>query len=219
MSTWTAEPTHARSSIDGTLKVVDDLLSYMSTGQGKPSQPERAIFASAVVFSYGVWESFVEEIAIEIATKMSKDIKPHQVPKNVQTLLSDATAWELGVHPGWKDLWVKRVKATAKGEGESYGLNTAKVRQVSKLLQTAGVGDVFQNLPKSIVPPHLSSSAKTVGVAVDELVKLRGEIVHSGNVPTSLRKHHAREWRQFVEALSTEVDKACRAVCASVLSS
>jgi RiboL-PSP-HEPN len=198
--------------------VVDDLLSYMSTGKGKPSKQERAIFAAAVVFSYGVWESYVEELAIEIATNVSKEIKPSQVPENVRKLLETASAWELNVHPGWQALWVQRVKATAKGEGESYGLNTAKVKQVTSLLKTAGVSEAFKNLPMQIVPPHLSGQATTVASAVDELVTLRGEIVHSGSVPESLKKHHAKEWRQFVEALTTEVDNACRSQCTLLLS-
>lgn len=217
MNTWTTSPTDARKSVDKTLQVVDDLLSYMSTGKGKPSQPERAIFASAVVFSYGVWESYVEELAIELATKVSQEIKPSKVPKSVQELLENASAWELNVHPGWQALWVNRVKATAKGEGESYGLNTAKVKQVSSLLKTAGLGDIFKGLPPNIIPPHLAGQAQTVASAVDQLVRLRGEIVHSGSVPTSLKKHHAREWRQFVEALATEVDSACRKECSLLL--
>jgi hypothetical protein len=152
MTKWTAQPTNARNSVDTTLKVVDDLLSFMSTGQGKPSKQERAIFASAVVFSYGVWESYVEELAIEIATNVSREIMPSKVPEFVQKLLENATAWELNVHPGWQALWVKRVKATAKGEGENYGLNTAKVKQVSALLKTAGLGDIFKGLPPAIIP-------------------------------------------------------------------
>lgn len=218
MTKWTSTSTAARLSVDRALRVVDDLLSYMSTGKGKPSQQERAIFAAAVVFSYGVWESYVEELAIEITTKVSKEIKPSQVPENVRKLLEQASAWELNVHPGWQELWIQRVKTAAKGEGENYGLNTAKAKQVSSLLRTAGVSDAFKGLPTQVIPPHLSGQASTVAAAVDELVKLRGEIVHSGSVPESLKKHHAREWRQFVEALTTEIDKACRTQCASLLS-
>lgn len=218
MIDWTSAPSAARSSVDTTLQVVDDLLSYMSTGKGKPSQQERAIFAAAVVFSYGVWESYVEELAVEVATKVSRAIMPSRVPGDVRKLLEEASAWELNVHPGWKELWVQRVMAKAKGEGESYGLNTAKVKQVSTLLKTAGVSEVFRDLPHSIIPPHLSGQATTVAAAVDELVKLRGEIVHSGSVPEALKKHHARERRQFVEALTTEIDKACRLQCEALLS-
>ncbi|MFO1312728.1 MAG: HEPN domain-containing protein [Burkholderiales bacterium] len=217
MSAWTQKDTDARVSVGPALRVVDDLLSFMSAGQGKPSKKERAIFAAAVVFTYGVWESYIEELAVEVATRLSAEIKPSRVPENVQTFLQEATAWELGVHPGWQSLWVKRVKATAKGEGESYGLNTARVKQVSALLKTAGLGDVFKNLPANIVPSHLAGQPRTVASAVDELVKLRGEIVHSGSVPNSLKKHDAREWRQFVEALSTEIDKACRIECRNLL--
>lgn len=215
---WTSQPTDARQSIDTTLMVVDDLLSYMSTGQGKPSKQERAIFAAAVVFSYGVWESYVEELAIEVATRVSQAIEPSKVPQSVQKLLETASAWELSIHPGWQALWVLRVKAASKGEGENYGLNTAKVKQVSALLKTAGLGDVFSTLPPGIIPQHLAGQVDTVAGAVDELVKLRGEIVHSGSVPASLKKPHARQWRPFVEALTTEVDLACRTQCANLLS-
>ena len=153
MAVWTSKPTDARTSVDSTLRVVDDLLSYMSAGKGKPAQQERAIFAAAVVFSHGVWESYVEELAIEIATNVSDSIKPEKVPENVRKLLEAASPWELNVHPGWQALWIQRVTATAKGEGESYGLNTAKVKQVSTLLKTAGVDEFFNKLPKKIIPP------------------------------------------------------------------
>lgn len=216
MATWTIEPTAARRSVDTTLQVVDDLLSYMSTTKGKPSKQERAIFAAAVVFSYGVWESYIEELAIEIAEKLSCQVAPSRVPENVRKMLEESTAWELGVHPGWQKLWVDRVKITAKGEGEKYGLNTAKVKQVSALLKTAGISDVFKGLSASIIPAHLANTT-TVAAAVDELVKLRGEIVHSGSVPTSLKKNDARDWRYFVERLTTAVDDACRAECQKLL--
>ena len=219
MTAWTTSETAARLSVNSTLQVVDDLLRYMSSGQGKPSKQERAIFASAVVFSYGVWESYVEDLAMELASKVSAEIKPENVPDNVKELLESASAWELSVHPGWKQLWVEVVKATAKGEGENYGLNTANVKQVSKLLRTAGVDEIFGSLPNTIVPPHLSSSGEveTVAGSINELVKLRSEIVHSGAVPDTLKKHHSREWRQFVEDLVTEVDSVCRKRCAALL--
>ena len=217
MTKWTSNRTAARVSVDSTLQVVDDLLSYMSEGKGKPSTSERALFAAAVVFSYGVWESYVEELAIETAIEVSTEIKPSQVPADVREFLKQASAWELSVHPGWQRLWVQRVKAEAKGEGDKYGLNTAKAKQVSSLLKTVGVVDVFQSLPTAIIPAHLQETTATVASAVDELVKLRGEIVHSGSVPDSLRKHHAKEWREFVKDLTTEVDTVCRSQCKALL--
>lgn len=217
MPAWTSRPTMARASVDTTLKVVDDLLSLLSTGQGKPSKKDQAVFAAAVVFSYGVWESYVEDLAIEVAATLSLQIAPAKVPDDVRKHFQSSTAWELSVHPGWKALWVEKVKGIAKGEGETYGLNTAKVKQVTKLLSTAGVTLDFSALPKLIIPEHRAESAKTVAAAVDALVELRGEIVHSGAVPKSLRKGHAREWRVFVEHLTSEVDGAVRKHCAELL--
>lgn len=212
-----SSPTTARQGIGTTLSVVDDLLSYMSPGKGKPSKKERAIFAAAVVFSYGVWESYVEELAIEIATQVSSAIDPSRVPKHVREALEGSSSWQLSVHPGWRSLWVQQVRVTAKGEGDKFGLNTAKAKQVSSLLKATGIEDVFKSLPKTIIPPHLTGQAVTVATAVDELVKLRSEIVHSGSVPTTLLKNHAREWRQFVESLTDEFDSVCRQEAAKLL--
>jgi hypothetical protein len=215
---WTNKNTKARDSVKASLKVVDNLLDYMTKSPGKPSAKERALFAAAVVFSYGVWESYLEDLAIELAEGLSRDISPSKVPAAVQEELANATPWQLTVHPGWQMLWVNRVKAVAKGEGEKFGLNTANPKQGSALLKLAGVQDVFGLLPTKIIPEHLSASVKKVPDAIVKLVGLRGEIVHSGAVPSTLKKPHAREWRQFVEDLSDEVAKACRAKCAPLLS-
>ena len=53
--------------------------------------------------------------------------------------------------------------------------------------------------------------------AIDALVTLRGEVVHTGKSPSSLRKQHVKEWREFVEALMKNVDKCCRAQCKDLL--
>lgn len=215
---WTTKNTNARESVDASLKVVDDLLAYMTPSAGKPSAQERALFAAAVVFSYGVWESYIEDLAIELAAGLSSNISASKVPTTVQEELANATPWQLSVHPGWQQLWVNRVKAMAKGEGEKFGLNTANPKQSAALLRLAGVQDVFGSLPATIIPEHLAGSATTVADAIVQLVKLRGQIVHSGSVPSTLKKPHARQWRQFVQDLADEVDKACRAKCDRLLS-
>ena len=217
MAHWTSVQTAAGANVKSTLSVVDDLLAYMGTGKGKPSKQERAIFASAVVFTYGVWESYVEDLAIELASNLSATISPEKVPQQVREMLESSSAWELGVHPGWRRLWVHKVSVLAKGEGESYGLNTANAKQVGRLFKAVGVGTVIDEISTVVVPAHMSSKSKTAEAAVDELVRLRGEIVHTGAVPTTLKKHHSREWRQFVEDLVADVDRTCRSSCALLL--
>ena len=55
--------------------------------------------------------------------------------------------------------------------------------------------------------------AVTFEEAVDDLVTLRGEIVHTGKVPDSLRKKHVLAWRSFVEKAIDNVDDSCRGQC------
>ncbi|NOZ19465.1 MAG: hypothetical protein GXP25_00090, partial [Planctomycetes bacterium] len=112
----------------------------------------------------------------------------------------------------------QKVELQAVGDdGERYGLNTAKAGQVKNLLELAGVKDAFAGLAPSIVPDHLGQKVTDPSDAVNRLVELRGEIVHTGAVPDSLRKNHVREWRQFVESITVELDKNCRKQCKQLL--
>ncbi|HEY5998317.1 MAG TPA: HEPN domain-containing protein [bacterium] len=190
----------------------------MKDTKGKPSEKERALFAAAVVFTYGIWENYVEQLSIELAEKVSKDISPERVPEKIRKLLEKCTPWELTVFPGWRSLWVQKVRQQAIGENiENYGLNTAKAGPVKRLLELAGVGDAFEGLGSGIVPEHLTTTTKEPSCAIDRLVELRGEIVHTGKVPDTLRKPHVREWRQFIESISSAMDKTTRQQCATLL--
>jgi hypothetical protein len=95
-------------------------------------------------------------------------------------------------------------------------MNTAKAGQVKNLLMLAGVTDAFLGVSDSITPEHLGTNQKFVD-AVNELVELRGRIVHTGKVPDSLRKKHVIEWRRFVEEAINGVDGACRTQCKTLL--
>ena len=218
MANSAPSPTKAHQSARSALRVVDDVLGYMKDTQGKPAKKERALFASAIVFTYGIWENYVELLAIELAQKVSEKIPPERVPEGIRRLLEKGSAWELAVSPGWRRLWVQRVKLQAIGDDvEKYGLNTAKAGQVRSLLQLAGVQDAFAGLDVSMVPAHLSGTIKEVCDALNDLVELRGQIVHTGRVPDSLRKNHVREWRQFVESIVAKLDSNCRKECDQLL--
>ena len=214
MTHWTASTTQALSSADVSLKTVGDLLGFVKDGQGKPSASERAIFAAAVVFLYGIWENHVEQLAIELVSHVANEICAEKVPEHVRKSLEKKTAWELTIHPGWKALWIQSVKLTAVGDDdERFGMNTARAGQVKNLLVTAGAVDPFSEFSADVVPTHLGPSASTAAAAVNKLVELRGEIVHTGKVPSSLRKFHVLEWRAFVEAVCKGVDLAVRNQC------
>lgn len=214
MTHWTTSKTDALASAEGSLKTVANLLSFVKDGQGKPSASERAIFAAAVVFLYGIWENYVEQLAVELVGHVSDETTADKVPEQVRRSLEKKTAWELAIHPGWKALWVKSVQIAAVGDDdERFGMNTAKAGQVKNLLITAGALDPFADLTADVVPSHLGSTTATAGDAVNKLVELRGEIVHTGRVPSALRKHHVLEWRDFVANVCNRVDVTSRTQC------
>jgi hypothetical protein len=210
MPDWFDTKSMALSSAETSLNTVDELLTLVKDGRGKPSEKERAVFAGAVVFLYGIWENFVEQLAIELVNYLSPDIDPTKVPEQVRKSLEKKSAWELSVHPGWRSLWAESVKLQAVGDdGDKFGMNTAKSRQVKNLLVTAGVYDCFAKASDSIIPGHLTGIAKAED-AVNQLVELRGEIVHTGKVPESLRKSHVIDWKSFVRSVCESVDECAR---------
>ena len=210
MTDWFDTKSMALSYAETSLNTVDDLLTLVKDGKGKPSGKERAVFAAAVVFLYGIWENFVEQLAIELVTHLSPDIDPTRVPEQVRKSLEKKSAWELSVHPGWRSLWAESVKLQAVGDdADKFGMNTAKSGQVKNLLVTAGAYDCFAKASDIITPGHLAKITK-VEDAVNRLVELRGEIVHTGKVPDSLRKSHVMDWKSFVRSVCESVDECAR---------
>ncbi|MDO3618421.1 hypothetical protein Q3O97_21495 [Ralstonia pseudosolanacearum] len=219
MPHWTDTKTVAHNSIADALAVVDNLMSLAKDGKGKPSIKERAIFAAAVVFTYGIWENFVEQLAIELTTNVATQIAPEKVPEQIRKLLEKRSAWELAITPGWRALWIDHVRLQAVGDDEDkFGMNTAKAGQVKHLLALSGVDDPYQKINVAIVPGHLPIAKKNVLEAINALVELRGEIVHTGKVPEPLRKGHVLAWRQFVEGAVDKIDESCRTQCKMLLS-
>jgi len=208
----------ALSHVKSGLAVIDNVTSYVKAGVGKPSAKERALFAAAIVFAYGVWENYVEQLAIELSDRLSKDVKPDRVPEEVRKVLEKRSAWELTISPGWRRLWSDFVTEKAVGgDSDKFGMNTARAGSVKYLLSLAGVTDPFDGIKGNISPAHLDKAKQTVVMALDELVTLRGEIVHTGKVPDSLSKGHVSNWRNFVEQLTSGVDFACRKQCKALL--
>jgi hypothetical protein len=165
-----------------------------------------------VVFAYGVWENFAEQIAIELVGHVSKGVTASKVPAQIRNVLEKKNAWELAVSPGWRALWTECVRNKAVGDDNQFGLNTAKAGQVENLLQLAGAQQPYRKVQMRIVPKHLSPATDIKG-AINALVELRGEIVHTGTVPASLRKAHVHQWRDFVEGATKAIDEACREQC------
>lgn len=175
-------PSDAHEALKEGLKAVDNVLSFAKTGVGKPSTKERSLFVASVALSYAVWENFVEDLLIKAVEFISANIVPSDVPETAKTFISrDATPWDLAVDPGWRSLWVARIRERAKGREDgdrSFGLLTADVAGVRRLYENAGL-DPFNGLDK----PKRDE--------LDGLVRVRGEIVHTGKAPASFVKADA----------------------------
>ncbi|KRG65647.1 hypothetical protein ABB26_03655 [Stenotrophomonas humi] len=170
------------------------------------------------MFAYGVWENYVEQLAIELCKQLSNEILADLVPSEVRKILEKKNAWELTISPGWRNLWCDLVNEKAVGgDSDKFGMNTARAGSVRYLLSLAGVQDPFQGIDDNIVPAHLDPKLYKVTSALDELVTLRGEIVHTGKVPDSLSKGHVSNWRNYVEKLISEVDSASLKQCKALL--
>ncbi|WP_414606048.1 hypothetical protein [Stenotrophomonas pavanii] len=196
-------------------------MSLVKPGAGKPKAGERALFAASVVFLYGVWENYVEQLAIETAEALSASIPPSKAPEKIKRELENKSAWELSVSPGWRAAWVDIVKKKAVGDDaaeKQHGINTVRHGTVVYILQLAGIQDPFAGVVAA-PPAHLLLASPSVKDAIEALVRLRGEIVHTGQVPDSLVKSHVTEWTTFVEQLTKQIDQTCRSQCKSLLAS
>jgi hypothetical protein len=183
------------------LKAVDNVLSYAKTKPGKPSAKERSLFVASVALSYAVWESFAEDVVVEAVEFAAERIEPEKVPAAAKEFIAkDATAWELAVHPGWRQLWVNRITLRAKGDPDSnrdFGLLTADSKNVHRLGVLGGLDLLCE----------LSDGKK---VELDDLVRLRGGIVHTGQAPDDFYKQNALDARALVSEIAKEVDTTVR---------
>jgi hypothetical protein len=180
------------------LEAVDNVLSFAKSGAGKPSAKERSLFVASIALSYAVWESFAEDLAVEAVTFLAQKINPADVPETAKRFTEQGTSpWELAVSPGWRQLWVVRLSERAKGREdreEDFGLLTANVKKVRGLFVHIGL-DPFANTAQH----HLK--------ALDDLVSLRGAIVHTGKPPDDFVKANATGSRDLVTELAKGADQ------------
>jgi hypothetical protein len=197
----------ARKNASSGLKSVQNVLSFSKTTQGKPSSAERSLFAASAVFAYAVWEFYAEELSIESVKFLAGNIDEQHVPEAARKLVEhNSKTWDLAVHPGWRQLWIDRVSERARGkEGtdDSFGLSTANESKVKRLFEHIGV-DPFLSVNVE-VPSGDSPTSK-----LDDLVRLRGQIAHTGKAPTDFYKGDAVWYQEFIGKLATAVDESVR---------
>lgn len=191
-------PSKAHATLTTALGHATNLLGGTKTGRGKPSQTEVSMFVASVVLTYGAWEGYVEDVAVEankfFATNATAAMVPTEARKDIES--ANPTAWELTLDPGWQELWQRRVTEFAKGSpnaGRPFGINTADVKNVSNLFRRVGLDPWIP----------LSSTDKE-GIA--QLVAERGTIAHTGSTPPGFNKAAAQTHLALVVKIVDLID-------------
>jgi len=224
---WTAAAHNAEKG----LRVPRGLMSFASDGRGRPTKEQEHLYLSAVTFAYAVWESYAEDVAIELVKILAPSLPSDSIPPQVTQALADKDAWQLAVHPGWRDLWIKEVENAAKGgEGAGYGINTASFKNIRGLFELAGIDEALPShlsvapdthLGKVKGPPSSVGVSKHKEVNVDRclslLIDLRGEAVHTARTEDKLLKNEVLWWTAFISDLHEEVDRLARGKVIGIL--
>ena len=166
-----------------------------------------------------MWENYVEQLAIDVSSRLSAQGNPKLVPAEIVKILEKKSAWELTITPGWQAIWAMHVEDRATGgETDKYGMNTARWGAVTNLLAISGLPpSVTESIRPTLIPPHLSPKIESVADAVNALVELRGEIAHTAKIPPTLSKHHIVEWSKFVADITSVIDSNARSACKKLL--
>ncbi|MCS5507134.1 hypothetical protein [Curtobacterium flaccumfaciens] len=184
------------------LKHTDNLMAGTKTGPGKPSNQEASMFVASVALTYAAWEAYVEDVAIEATEFLAGAVAEDRVPESARRAIEGEkpSAWQLTVHPGWRTLWVQGVRALAKGDADAgrFGMNTARVRQITTLFLPVGLD-------------FIGAIEKTDRSALEKLVTARGSVVHSASTPSSFNKAAAKGYRDLVTRMADAADEHIRA--------
>jgi hypothetical protein len=222
--------TQAIVDADSGMRVVDGLMSFASDGRGKPTESQRSLYLAAVAFSYAVWENFIEDLAIELTDRLAIAIDPARVPDAARKAIEkNAQPWELAVHPGWRGLWVERVRGLAKGSDEpgQWGINSASKDQVDNLFKVVGIDPVPERIDAPI--PRTQRKEPPAGVSLNAdgtldvkralrgLIAVRGEAVHTAKTSNPLFKAEVFWWGDFVRGLYRATNTAGEEQCGRLL--
>lgn len=191
-------------------KILARLERYASgTGVGgPPSSDERPLRRSCVLLIYAAWEVYIERSLIEWATKLSeRDLD--RLPEQTRNYLRELAAHDPLVLAGeqWRKTLidgVTRDAVGAPGNDSSWGLNTASPKNVNDLHWS-----VLGFKPLDRVRWRNQSNG-TVKRKLVELVRMRGDIAHTGRTAEDARiqGQHIENLRNFVARVVQELELA-----------
>ncbi|MHA7619969.1 HEPN domain-containing protein [Cellulosimicrobium cellulans] len=198
-------------AVDRARQVLEDVYSLLQhhpaqqdPKAGRPAGPGYGhLLRSGVALAYTAWEVYVEEALRETVEHLVTSCEPDHLPKDLRAWVVEKTSdpWAF-VGTGWRGQVLVLVEQRLEGDGTGkFGFNTANVSNVEALYsQVLG----FSPLREVKWPKKSNASVRK---SIEELVSVRGEIVHKGTTPGSLTLDKVRRWADFVKRLSEGMDK------------
>lgn len=204
--------TAALDHFEALMADVDNLIEhhpkFTDAAQGRPSGDEGPLLRSCMVLIYAAWEVYFEDSLIETAAALAQRERG-DIPERTLAYLAERVKgdpWRLA-DDGWRTALVEVVTVAMRGredETGSFGVNTASPKTVA-ILQFDILG--ISILDRCTWGARGRNTAKGVKDNLDKLVKLRGEIAHTGRPSGQLHLKHVRDWRDFTRRLAEKHDE------------
>ncbi len=226
LGTQSIDLLEARDSLAKSLDDVKVLLSFHEKAElpvkGRPSKDHSTLKRAAIVLLYAGWESFFENLIEAVAHVHATKGTLATIPESLQIVLLRDIQRLANTRPDsakktpsdvlksvidfdWptrlRELAHDELYGRADAEQASYGVNSADVQNVNRLLGKYCGDDLFDRVAWA------GMSNRQVAAKLNKLVELRGSIAHTGRLPdeTPLTLAAVRNYVDFVEKVADKL--------------
>lgn len=165
---------------------------------------------SAIVLLVATWESYIEELALNCFEYLLNNCKNHaNIPNKVlssscrklRDSKNELDIWKLAGE-GWRDVLLKHKEEVINKYIKS--LNTPKASNIDELFESLlGMKTVSSNWAWKGM-----TSQKSI-LKLEKLIKIRGEIAHTVNTSTSVKKTTVKHYEALLNKLAMITHNRC----------
>jgi hypothetical protein len=170
-------------------------------GEGGKGTPNGVAVRAALIVLITAWETYVEDVCLEASEKLMASItKPSDLPHSLRSKIGQSSKdpWLLA-----GDAW--REVARTQVSREVASLNTPSSKNVDALVDLAvGIKGALGQCAWA------NMSAEKIAEYVDQLIRIRGEIVHKGQALGDLNVKGVRYWCDWISILADRLDDVIR---------
>lgn len=165
-------------------------------------QEKAALFQASVVACYAAWEAFIEDQLLADLEGIVEQGAPEKLPKALKKEVTENKnfcPWDLA-GDGWQEQAMRVGRRLLVGDEDgAFGLNTANPKNVIRISKTLIGQDRLAGVSWQ------KSTNKQVEQKIQELVELRGAIVHAQLSDRKLNAQQRNAWIQFTRKLCSKI--------------